>query len=261
MKTVAIIQGRMTSRRLPGKILAAIAGVPLLAHVTRRAQASGVFHDIVFATTTDPSDDPVETYCTAHGIRCFRGDPSDVLDRYAQAARAYGAGVIVRLTSDCPLLDPAVIKRVVGTFDPARHDYVSNAIRRTYPDGLDTEVFSLEALKRADKEARLPSEREHVTPYMHKHPELFRIAHVTQERDYSALRWTVDEPRDLDFVRAVFRELGDGLFGQEEILALLERKPDLQHINEGIPSNEGYERSLLQDNALTPPPPSPRQSS
>lgn len=239
----------MNSRRLPGKILFDVAGAPLIAHVIRRAEASGVFHDVVLATTADRSDDPVEAFCVSRGIHFFRGDTDDVLRRYTEAARSCGAELIARLTGDCPLLDPDVIRRVVEEFDPARHDYVSNAMRRTYPDGLDTEVFTMSALAAAEKRAALPSEREHVTPYIHKHPEIFRIGHVTQERDLSALRWTVDEARDLDFVRAVFMELGDGVFGQDEILALLKRRPDLQKINEGIPFNEGYLRSLWEDEA------------
>lgn len=247
MKTVAIIQGRMNSRRLPGKILSDVAGSPLISHVIRRAEASGVFHDVVLATTADRSDDPVEEFCVSRGIHFFRGDTDDVLRRYAETARSCGAELIARLTGDCPLLDPDVIRRVVESFDPARHDYVSNALRRTYPDGLDTEVFTMSALAAAEKRAVLPSEREHVTPYLHKHPELFRIGHVTQERDLSDLRWTVDEARDLDFVREVFRELEDGVFGQDDILALLKRRPNLQKLNEGIQCNEGYLRSLRED--------------
>lgn len=257
MKHVAIIQGRFGSRRLPGKILADIEGTPLLVHVVRRAEAAGVFDTVLFATTVDPSDDPVAALCKTEGIRCFRGDEQDVLERYYQAAQSEKATVITRLTADCPLLDPAVVAKVVRAFDGKKFDYVSNAIRRTYPDGLDTEVFSMEALTRAREEAHLPSEREHVTPYIHTHPELFRIGHVTQERDLSALRWTVDEPRDLAFVRAVFAELGGGIFGQEEVLALLARQPDLQKMNEGIVMNEGYQISLGGDEAFRSSHPQP----
>lgn len=252
MKSIAIIQGRMSSKRLPGKVLMNIDGSPLLAHVIRRAEAANVFDTVVFATSSDAADDPVAAYCAAHGKNCFRGSLDDVLERYYQAARTYKADVITRLTADCPLLDPAVIREVVQAFDTHRYDYVSNAIQRTYPDGLDTEVFSIEALTRARNEARLPSEREHVTPYIHKNPHLFRIRHITQDHDLSALRWTVDEPRDLEFVRAIFAELGDGIFGQEEILALLARKPGLTAINEGIICNEGYAKSLRSDPSLPP---------
>jgi spore coat polysaccharide biosynthesis protein SpsF (cytidylyltransferase family) len=231
MKTVAIIQARMTSRRLPGKVLMDLAGIPMLSHVIRRAEAANVFDQVIVATSMDPTDDLLERYCTSQGKTCFRGSLSDVLERYYQAASVHGADVIVRLTADCPLLDPAVIRKVVQAFDPGIHDYRSNVIRRTYPKGLDTEVLSLSALTRTRNEARLPEEREHVTPYIHKHPEIFRTTHVTQEKDLSKLRWTVDEPQDLAFARAVYAELGDGVFGQEEILALLARRPALSSIN------------------------------
>lgn len=254
MKTAAIIQGRMTSTRLPGKVLADIAGTPLLGHVIQRANAAGVFDVVLVATSTDPADDPIERYCRERGVGCFRGSLEDVLERYYQAACSTDADCITRLTADCPLLDPAVIRKIVGVFDPARYDYVSNAIRRTYPDGLDTEVFSMAALTQARNEATLPSEREHVTPYIHKHPHLFRIGHVTQEKDLSALRWTVDEPRDLAFVRAVYEKLGSNVFGQEEVLALLEADPSLQNMNEGITCNEGYQKSLREDAARMPAP-------
>ena len=233
MKTVAIIQGRMTSRRLPGKILADIAGRPQLQRVVERARAAGVFDAVVVATSTNETDDPVEVFCRKEGIPCIRGSLEDVLDRYAAAAAASGADIITRLTADCPLLDPAVIRRIVIAFDPTKHDYVSNSLERTFPKGLDTEVFSRAALIKAAEGAHAPNEREHVTPYMHN-PALFRIAQVKQKDDRSSLRWTVDYPEDLAFVRAVFAELGDGIFGQEEILALLEKRPDIQKINEGI---------------------------
>ena len=234
MKTVAIIQARMSSTRLPGKIFQEIAGKPMLTHVIERAKAAGVFDTIIIATSTDPSDDVVETFCKDQGHLCVRGSLKDVLKRYAKAATAAKADVITRLTADCPLLDPAVIRRIVQAFDPQKHDYVSNVIKRTYPKGLDTEVFSRKALVTTEKNAKLPHEREHVTKYIHAHPELFRIHHVKQKDNLSELRWTVDMPDDLAFVRAVYDELKTDLFGQEEILALLKRHPHIQKINAGI---------------------------
>lgn len=250
MKTVAIIQARMSSRRLPGKILETIGTEPLLAHVVRRAQASGVFDVVSIATSTDTSDDPVQQFCDSQNIPCFRGSLKDVLDRYERAAQSLHAEIITRLTGDCPLLDPAVIRQIVGAFDPRRYDYVSNTVERTYPKGLDTEVFSMHALNEAHKNARLPSEREHVTPYFYTHPEQWRIRQITQKTDRSLLRWTVDEPRDLAFVRAIVQHLGSGTYGQSEILALLKAHPDLQRMNEGIDPNEGYQRSLKEDEAF-----------
>ncbi|NOS67204.1 MAG: glycosyltransferase family protein [Candidatus Peribacteraceae bacterium] len=233
MKNVAIIQGRMTSSRLPGKILADIEGTPELLHVVRRARASEAFGEVVVATSTDPTDDPVEAFCTEKKIPCFRGSLDDVLDRYAKAAAAYEADIITRLTADCPLLDPAVIKRVVEEFKTGKYDYVTNSLERTFPKGLDAEVFSRAVLEKAAAEARKPDEREHVTPYMHD-PKLFRIGHVTQTQNRGSLRWTVDYPEDLAFVRAVFKELGNRIFGQDEILALLERHPEIGKINAHI---------------------------
>jgi spore coat polysaccharide biosynthesis protein SpsF len=233
MRVVAIIQGRMTSQRLPGKTLADIAGTPQLGHVVARAREAGVFKTVIVATSVDPTDDSIEAYCGAQNIPCFRGDLDDVLDRYAQAAAAHEADVITRLTADCPMLDPDVIRKIVEAFDPEQHDYVSNTLPRTYPKGLDTEVFSREALVKTATQARSTSEREHVTPYMHN-AKIFRIGQITQTPDRSALRWTVDTPEDLAFVRAVYAELGSRIFGQEEILALLQRRPDIQNIHANI---------------------------
>ena len=157
-----------------------------------------------------------------------------------------GADVVVRISADCPLHDPRVIDAVVERFDAARHDYVSNTIDRTYPDGLDTEVFSVGTLERAWRDAKWISEREHVTPYIWKQPELFRIEQVTQPVNLSALRWTVDEPRDLALVREVYRRLGDE-FSMTDVVTLLARDDGLRSVNAGIPSNEGYELSLQRD--------------
>ncbi|MDD5103140.1 MAG: glycosyltransferase family protein [Candidatus Peribacteraceae bacterium] len=251
MKTIAIIQARMSSRRLPGKILADVAGAPLLTHVVRRAKAAGVFDAVIVATSTEKTDDPVQAFCKAQDVPCFRGSLDDVLDRYYQTAKSSGADHIVRLTADCPLLDPVVIRMVIDALDE-HYDYVSNALHRTYPKGLDTEAFSLQTLARVWEQARLPSEREHVTPFIYKNPTLFRVKEITQQTDRSTLRWTVDEQRDLDFVRAVYKELGDGVFSQEEILSLLKTHPEIQKLNEGIDPNEGYRQSLEKDAAFLP---------
>jgi spore coat polysaccharide biosynthesis protein SpsF (cytidylyltransferase family) len=247
VKTVAIAQARMSSTRLPGKCLAEIAGRPLLWHTVTRTDAAERVDAVVVATSREPSDDPIEAFCAAESIPLFRGDLDDVLDRYRGAARHSAATLVVRVTADCPLLDPLVIDTVVAAFDPAAHDYVSNTVERTYPDGLDTEVFSVAALERAWSEATRPSEREHVTPYIWKHPERFRLHQVRQPADRSAERWTVDEPRDLEFVRAVFARFDRLDFGQEDVVALLDREPELRRLNAGIPLNEGYLRSLERD--------------
>lgn len=250
MKTISVVQARMSSTRLPAKALIDLAGRPLLWHAVTRAAAAGVQEEVVVATSTERSDDPIVDFCGRHGFAVFRGSLNDVLARFHGAARAHGADRIIRLTADCPLLDPEVVAEVARAFDPAQHDYVSNTLERTYPDGLDTEVFTFEALDRAFHEARLSSEREHVTPYIWKNPRLFRMAQVRQRRDLGHERWTVDEPRDLEFARAVFREMGRPMFGQRHLLELLERRPELREINAGIDCNEGYARSLAQDRVV-----------
>lgn len=253
MSPVAIIQARMSSTRLPGKVLADIEGATMLAHVIARAQRSSTLGGVVLATSSAREDDPIEEECGRLGVACFRGSLDDVLDRYYQAAGSLRAEVVVRLTADCPLLDPAVIDQVVDAFDGARFDYVSNTIDRSFPDGLDTEVFTMEALARAWREARLASEREHVTPYLWKHKDLFRQSQVVQNRDLSALRWTVDEPRDLELVRRVYQQFGHSLFGMNDIMALLARDPALSELNAGIDCNEGYDRSVREDRVLDLP--------
>ncbi len=244
---VVIIQARMSSSRLPGKVLAEIAGHPMLEHVVRRARKAGVGETVVVATSDDPSDDPVAAFCAANDISVERGSRDDVLDRYYGAATNQTAAAVVRLTADCPMLDPKVIDAVCREFDPARHDYVSNTLDRTYPRGLDTEVFTFDALERARNEARLGSEREHVTPYIWNHPERFRLKQVQQQQDHSSERWTVDHAQDLEFVRAVYDSIGTLDFGQDETLELLRERPELRRINQGIDGDEGYRKSLEQD--------------
>ena len=248
MKTVAIIQARMTSSRLPGKILADIAGKPLLYHVVNRARQARTLELVVVATTDRPTDDPTERCCMSMGVVCFRGSEADVLDRYYRAAEKFAADAIVRLTADCPLLDPRVIDKVVGFFREGNYDYVCNTMPPTYPDGLDTEVFRFESLTRAWREARLQSEREHVTSYIWKQPGLFRLGNVDNDADYSKLRWTVDEPADLEFVRQVYAHFGvTAQFGMTEILDLLMKRPEIRAVNAGFERNEGYLKSLKED--------------
>lgn len=224
----------MTSKRLPGKILEDIAGTPEIIHVVRRAEAAEVLNDVIVATSTDKSDDSVESLCKKEGVTCYRGSLDDVLGRYAAAAECVQADIIVRLTADCPLLDPKVIRRAVREFNTEKYDYCSNILERTYPKGLDTEVFSMETLKRMETEAASPYDREHVTTYIRNNPTIFRIKNVSQDRNFSSLRWTVDYPADLVFARAVFAELGNRIFDQEEVLEVLRNHPEIAKINEGL---------------------------
>jgi len=250
-KVVAIIQARMTSTRLPGKVLADLAGRPLLEHVIARTAQARCIDQVAVATTDGVADDAVAAFCHNRNISCFRGSEDDVLDRYYKAAKVFCADPIVRITADCPLLDPDVIDKTVQAYLDGRCDYASNVLVLSYPDGLDTEVFSLAALERAWREARLKSEREHVTPYIVNHADLFRQKSVEHQPDLSRLRWTVDEPRDLEFVRSVYRILGYlPRFGLAEILAVLEQHPELTEVNQGIEHNEGYGKSLREDSLM-----------
>jgi spore coat polysaccharide biosynthesis protein SpsF len=247
MKTVAVIQARMASSRLPGKVLVDLAGEPMLQHVVRRAAWAATLNSVVVATSTAPSDDPVVRFCKNRGVAVFRGSLEDVLDRYYRASELFAADAIVRLTADCPLLDPRVIDRVVRVFLQGDYDYVSNVLECTYPDGLDTEVIGRAALERCWREARLKSEREHVTPYIYKHPDRFKVCNVRHSEDLSAYRWTVDEPRDLEVVRVILGRLGRRKFGMDDIVALLRAEPGLLELNKDIRRNAGYLKSLQED--------------
>jgi glutamate-1-semialdehyde aminotransferase/spore coat polysaccharide biosynthesis protein SpsF (cytidylyltransferase family)/predicted dehydrogenase len=246
--TVAIIQARMGSTRLPGKSLAEIEKRPMLWHVVERVKRARLVDRVVVATSTNAADDVIEQMCRESGVTCYRGSENDVLDRFYMAARAEKAAQVVRITADCPLIDPEVIDRVVARFQRGDLDYASNAMVRSYPDGLDTEVFSSSALERAWHEATRASEREHVTPYLRS--EKFRTANVQSDSTslYQHYRWTVDEAEDLEFIRAVYRALREKEnFGMREVLELLEKNPGLEKMNAEIVSNRGYYKSLFEE--------------
>ena len=244
MRIVAIIQARMGSTRLPQKVLAEIAGESMLARVCRRVGRSRTVDQVVVATTVAPRDRAIVRLCEQLAVTCFRGSESDVLDRYHQAAIAHRADVIVRITADCPLIDPKVVDRVVDAFlrpmsRGHRPDYASNTLRRTWPRGLDTEVMTAEALARACREADRPYERVHVTPYIYRHPELFESLPVCRPigefGDLGALRWTVDEPADLELVRVIYSRLGaKESFSWNDVRRLLRREPELARINRDV---------------------------
>jgi spore coat polysaccharide biosynthesis protein SpsF len=235
MRTVAIIQARMGSTRLPGKVLADLAGEPMLAHVVSRARRAATLAEVVVATTTAPADRAVSDLCAARGWPCFRGSEDDVLDRFYRAAREHRADVVVRLTGDCPLIDPAIIDQVVRAFHAHRPDYASNVLTpRTFPRGLDVEVFSFEALARAWGEDCNAAWREHVTPYLYRQPQRFRLHRVAADADYSSLRWTVDTPEDWQLIVRLFGALGPDRFSWLDVLALLRDHPDWNEINRRV---------------------------
>jgi len=245
---VAIIQARMGSSRLPGKSLAEIEGRAMLWRVIDRVNRATLVDRVVVATSTAPADDAIEKMCREIGVPCHRGSENDVLDRFYHAALAEKAAQVVRITADCPLIDPEVIDRVVRRFQRGDLDYASNAMIRTYPDGLDTEICSFSALERAWHESTKSSEREHVTPYLRSGK--FRTANV--ENDATSLsqnyRWTVDEAEDLEFIRAVYKGFrGKEIFKMKDILELIEKNPGLEKMNSDIVSNVGYYKSLFED--------------
>lgn len=236
MRIIAVIQARMGSSRLPGKVLRDIWGEGMLARVVQRARRAAGIDAVMVATTTEPVDQAIATECGRLAVPCFRGASEDVLDRYYQLACRDGADAIVRITSDCPLLDPRVVESVVAAFRTANCDYVSNTLERTYPRGLDAEVFTAAALARAWREARRPHERVHVTPYVYQNPRAFRLLSVISDGSYGGHRWTVDTPEDLEFARAIYARLaGENDFGWREVLAVLDREPGLSQMNSDVP--------------------------
>jgi spore coat polysaccharide biosynthesis protein SpsF len=239
MKTLVIVQARMGSSRLPNKVLMPLAGKPLLERMLERVFAAGSRFDLVVATTSAPGDDPLRELCRKNGIDCFSGHPVDLLDRHYRAAASRKADVVAKIPSDCPLIDPAVIDRVLNfyTENHDRYDFVSNLHPATYPDGNDVEVMSFSTLEHAWQEATRAFEREHTTPYLWERPELFRIGNVQWETglDYSmSHRWTVDYPEDYAFVKAIYDELWSEsrpIFSLRDILDLLASRPDILSIN------------------------------
>jgi spore coat polysaccharide biosynthesis protein SpsF len=253
-KVVAIIQGRMTSSRLPGKILKDIAGQPMLQRVFIRTARAATVTETIFATTTDPSDDPVAEYCEFSGIPFTRGSLYDVLDRYYQTAKGTNADVVVRITADCPVIDPQLIDDVVNILVDGQYDFACNRLpppwHRTYPIGLDTEVCTFAAMEKAWKKAKELQHREHAMPYFYEGAELtqesrtietgisprgFKVALLHHTADFGDYRWTVDTPEDLEFMRQIYARFnGRDDFTWEEVLDLVHDDPKLMEINAGI---------------------------
>jgi spore coat polysaccharide biosynthesis protein SpsF len=237
MRTVAIIQARLGSTRLPWKALLDIVGQTMLARTVIRTRGARTLNAVAVATTTCPEDVRIIDEAGSLSVPCFRGSEDDVLDRYVQAARQLRADVVVRVTSDCPLVDPEIIDLVISAFSAAHPavDYASNTLQRTYPRGLDVEVFTRAALEYAGKFATEQPEREHVTLHLYRHPDKFRLLPIAGEHDYSHYRWTVDTLEDLEFVREVYRRLaGANDFSWRDVLALIEREPALAEINRHV---------------------------
>jgi spore coat polysaccharide biosynthesis protein SpsF len=235
MRIVAIIQARMGSTRLPGKVLKDLGGETVLARVVARVRRSQEIGEVVIATTREPEDEAIVDECRRLSARVFRGEVHDVLDRYYQAAKEEKAEAIVRITSDCPLIEPEITDATIRAFLDSRPDYASNVLERTYPRGLDTEIMIWDALSRSWREAKQPHQREHVTPYIYENAGRFTLLSVKGDIDYSSHRWTLDQPEDLAFLRAVYERMGDdGGFSWRDVLALLEREPGLIELNRHV---------------------------
>ena len=239
MKVVAIVQARMGSTRLPNKVMADVAGYPLIEVLLKRLAQAQCINQIVLATSTAENNDPLVRHVEQLGFACVRGSEKDVLRRYIIAAEAHDADVIVRITGDCPLVDPGLVDHAVRRFLDAKVDYFSNVEPATYPDGLDIEVFSRAALQRANLETSDPFDHEHVTPFLRKSP-LFSKGNMESEVDYSTLRWTVDEAADLDVVRSIFDHFGNNiLFDWTKVIDLHKREPAIFERNAAIERNQG----------------------
>jgi spore coat polysaccharide biosynthesis protein SpsF len=230
---LAVLQARMSSTRLPGKVMADVEGAPMILRQIERLRRSRRLGGVLVATSTDPTDDGLAAMLALHDVAVHRGPLDDVLGRYAGALTAHPAEVVARLTADCPLADPEVIDATLDLLLSRGLDYAANTpAHRTYPKGLDVEVMRAEALLTAAREARDPYEREHVTPYLYRHPERFTQDFVSQAADEGEVRWTVDRPDDLAFVREVYAALYPGKrdFGSDDVRAFVRTRPDLHRL-------------------------------
>lgn len=236
MKVTAIVQARMGSTRLPGKILKEVNGKPLLLHQIERLMRSKLINNLIIATTLNEQDDEVVDFCRKHNIDYYRGSEDNVLERYYKTWEQYGGEAIVRLTSDCPIIDPEIVDKTIQYFLDNSYDYVSNTVKRTFPRGLDTEIFSSKTLKLAYEQAMLDRDKEHVTAYIYTHLTDFNIGHYKNDKDLSAYRWTVDTEEDFELIKRIL----EAFDGQEEKLTLnsaaklMEENPSWININKHI---------------------------
>ncbi len=235
MKVLIILQARMGSERLPGKVLMEVLGRPLLSFMLERLRDIQDI-DLVVATTTNPKDDAIVSLCLKEQVNVFRGSESDVLDRYYQAALENHADIIVRVTGDCPCIDPDIIKLVIDFYLDNSFDYVSNTLKLTYPRGMDVEVFSFAALEKAHMEAKTEFEKEHVTPYIYTHPEIFKLENFPFDEDASQYRLTVDTPEDFELIRRIIEALYpvNPNYTLDDILILLKKNPEWAQLNAHI---------------------------
>jgi spore coat polysaccharide biosynthesis protein SpsF len=246
----AIVQARMGSTRLPGKVLRPLAGRPMLARIVERVRTCPAVANVVVATSDGAGDEPIRQLCATERIDCFAGSEQDVLDRFYRAAVMFHADPVIRITADCPLVDPGLLTKLVALFGMGGYDHVGVATGAgalflgggRYPDGLDAECFSAAALERAATEATSAPDREHVTPYIWRHKDRFRCGQLTSPVDYSQLRWTVDNEADFHLIARIYEALsrGDRVFGMDDVLQYLAAHPEIAASNESFVGKEGY---------------------
>ena len=242
-----IVQARMGSSRLPGKVMLKLDENPVLYYVLKQLQSSKLIEKIVVATTTLDQDDVIEDYVKNMGIDVFRGSSNDVLDRYYQCATKFSFSTIIRITSDNPLIDPTIVDNLIQKFISNSYDCLTNAYVRTFPYGTEVEIFSFESLEKAWKNATKPSEREHVTPYLYNNSGNFKIFNVEHPKNISNLRWTIDRKNDLTLVKSIISKIKKRPILMNDILDLFSKEPELFEINKNQIPNEGYQKSLKED--------------
>lgn len=246
--TVAIIQARMSSSRLYGKVLLPLGDKTVLDFVYDQTCRATTIDSVVIATSDTHADDSIEQHCQSRGMPVFRGSHTDVLERYYLCAKNYSATTVVRITADCPLIDPAVIDTVVKSYQNSNYDYVSNSRPvHTFPNGIELEVFSFAALERAYNSATKPSEREHVTSFIWNNPDLFSLFSVTNSEDLSHLRVTLDESEDYQLITHIVDEVGESHLTLDTIQRFLAENPQVTALNRHIQRDEGYFRSLQEE--------------
>lgn len=245
---LAIIQARMGSTRLPGKVMKEVLGKPLIGYLLERLQHSKLIDKIIVATSVDPINDVLCDYVQNQGFEVFRGPEDDVLKRYYLAASQYHPQAVVRITADCPLIDPQICDRVADIYRKEKVDFVHTGL--TFSEGVDCEIFSFKALEEAWRDAYLPSEREHAALYLHNHPELFKKITLENESDDHKYRFTIDEDEDLQVVKAIIEALyreSPNVFGVNSIKDFLDSHPGIFQLNAHVLRNEGLTKSLKQD--------------
>jgi spore coat polysaccharide biosynthesis protein SpsF len=246
---LTILQARVSSSRLPQKVLKKILELPMLEHQINRIKQAKLINKLIIATSDHITDVPIVDLCQKLDVNCFQGSLHDVLDRFYQLAYPLKPDHIVRLTADCPLCDPELIDQIIKYHLDGKFDYTSNTIEPTYPDGLDVEVFRFSCLIEAWERAKLPSEREHVTSFIHTQPQLYHIGSYKNKIDLSDLRWTVDEDVDFVVISKIYESLypKNSGFATQDILDFLQSNPELKTLNTYYQRNEGYKKSLLID--------------